>query len=373
MTDIIVFGEDYGVHPSSTQHLMNRLAANHRIIWLNSIGLRAPKLTLNDMMRIIRKATTILTARLARTDSAQNQTKAPFPVLQPIALPFPDSSLARKVNQWLLKRQMQKLIKRYDLQHPTLWTSLPSAVDAVCPEMKRTLYYCGDDFSALDGVDHKAVEAMETELIDQADLVISASKSLHQRMPQEKRLFLPHGVDITLFTRRLACPPELQKTRKRACFYGSIASWVKLDWIAYAARMLPEWEFILIGNIKADVSSLKTEQNIIFTGAMAHDELVRYANHCDVLLMPFADNGQIRHCNPLKLYEYLAIGKPIVTTQFPAIEPYQSLLHIADSAESFVSCLLEAEKEGNRRLRQRQQSVRWEDWNQRAQQLEEWL
>ncbi|MDG1286199.1 MAG: glycosyltransferase [Rickettsiales bacterium] len=373
MTDIIVFGEDYGVHPSSTQHLMNRLAENHRIIWLNSIGLRAPHLKLSDIIRIARKAMTMLTARLKSSPPSTSGDVTPFPVLQPFALPFPNSQSVRTINRFLLTRQLRKLIGYYALQQPVLWTSLPSAVDAICPEMIRTLYYCGDDFSALEGVDHQAIAVMEQELIQQADLVISASESLHSRMPHEKRLYLPHGVDIELFIRPSPCPLELQKTRKRACFYGSIASWVRLDWIAFAAQQLPEWDFILIGNIKADVQVLKKQDNIIFTGPKPHDELVAYASHCDILLMPFADNEQIRHCNPLKLYEYLALGKPIVTTQFPAIEPYQSLLHIADSPEGFVTCLQEALKEGDAGQHQRQQAVQWEDWNQRAEKLEKWL
>lgn len=368
MADIIVFGEDYGKHPSAMQHLVNRLTSDHRIVWMNSMGLRRPCLSRHDLKRIATKAKEMLSSHPNTTTP-----NALFPVHQPLVLPFPASPLARRINRFLLHKQINHIINMHHLQHPILLTSLPSATDVIHPALSKIVYYCGDDFSALEGVDHDAVALMEQQLVRRSNLVIAASESLASKFPAYKTRHLPHGVDVDLFTQTTEKPALYRGNRPRACFYGSLATWVRIDWIAHAAAMLPEWDFVLIGDAKCDLSALDRLDNVILTGRKSHHELVAYASHADVLLMPFADNAQIQHCNPLKLTEYLATGKPIVSTDFPAIEPYRDLLYLADSAETFTAQIIAAASETNNQASYRREAVAAQDWNQQAKQLEEWL
>ncbi len=367
MADIIVFGEDYGRHPSSTQHLMNRLVKNHTIIWCNSIGLRSPQLSLHDIKRVAAK----LIGMMSR--NKQEQSITPFPVAQPFALPFPASKLARYINRILLKRFVKKLIHTHQLHQPILWASLPSAVDAISPEIAKIVYYCGDDFSSLEGVDHAPVTMMEQELVARADRIFASSESLVAQMPAAKTHYIPHGVDVALFSQITEKPALYHAPKKRACFYGSLADWVRLDWIAAAAKHLPQWEFILIGHTQTDISPLEVIPNIILTGALPHQELVAYASHADVLMMPFHDTEQIRHCNPLKLREYLAISTPIVATQFPATAPYAKLINFAHDESMFIKQLQAAAQEDVARNDQRRAAVAHEDWYMRAEQVERLL
>lgn len=367
MADIIVFGEDYGRHPSSTQHLMDRLAENHNIIWCNSIGLRSPRLSWSDIKRVFTK----LVSLISREKPMQRIT--PFPVVQPFALPFHASPLARRINRILLRRCVKKLILTHALEQPILWASLPSAVDAVSRDIAKVVYYCGDDFSSLEGVDHAPIAIMEQELIARADSIFVSSELLAQKMPESKTHYVPHGVDIVLFSQATDKPALYHTPKKRACFYGSLAEWVRLDWIAAAAKQLPEWEFILIGNAQTDILPLEAIPNIILTGALPHQELVAYASHADVLMMPFYDTEQIRHCNPLKLREYLAIGTPIVATQFPATIPYAKLINFAHDEAMFIKQCQHAAQEDAGRNSQRRAAVAHEDWYMRAEQVEQAL
>ena len=102
---------------------------------------------------------------------------------------------------------------------------------------------------------------------------------------------------------------------------------------------MPAWQFVLIGAIETDVSLLRALANVTFLGPRAHHELPRYAQHWQVSLLPFRDCAQIRACNPLKLREYLAAGRAIVTTDFPALDAYRSLVTVAHDGAAFVAAI----------------------------------
>src|SRR4051812_14787077 len=155
-----MFGEDWGAHPSSTQHLARQLVRDRRILWVNSIGLRRPRLTRHDLARLGRK---LAGAWQGTKKPAPEQTPPPgLTVAAPLALPFPGSRIAERLNAELLARQLRPKLAQLEIERPILWTSLPSAVAAVGKLGERAVvYYCGDDFGALVGVDHGAVVEME--------------------------------------------------------------------------------------------------------------------------------------------------------------------------------------------------------------------
>ena len=176
--DMLIFGEDWGVHPSSTQHLINQLSTKSKILWVNSLGLRRPNLTRYDLLRAWRKLCSM------RNHSADISI-GPLRKLNPHCLCWPASHSFRKLNQQLLLRQLLPLLN--DSPAPLIWTSLPSAVDLIGHLNERAcVYYCGDDFSALAGVDHEPVQSMEEELVDKSQLVIAASAALAKNFPSQK-------------------------------------------------------------------------------------------------------------------------------------------------------------------------------------------
>ncbi|MDD7909219.1 glycosyltransferase [Pseudovibrio exalbescens] len=369
-SDLVVFGEDWGRHPSSTQHLISRLSDDWQVVWVNSIGLRRPRLSFRDLKRVTEKLGSILSRPKRMNGTATALVPANIHVHAPTAIPWPGSRLAACANRRLLARQVTSWMREDGVKRPILWTSLPTAVVALGEfEERAVVYYCGDDFSSLAGVDHKPVAAMERQLVKKADLIVAASQHLADRFPAEKTLYLPHGVDYDLFAKPADRPSDLPQTGPIAGFYGSIADWVDVAMLCEAAIQCPDWHFVLIGAVETDISLLEKHGNIHFLGRRPHDLLPGYVQHFDAALLPFKDTEQIRNCNPLKLREYLAAGTPIITTRFPAMEPYAPLLTVLETGEPLAHALNFALNDKQRNS-VRREVVRPESWSSRAAQLE---
>lgn len=368
--DLIVFGEDWGGLPSSTQHLIRHLAKERKILWINSIGLRRPRLTWHDLKRLWSK---LLGRRRPTAEGEGRAVEAPFPILSPRTLPAPRGRWERRLAAWLLERQIRPAMDKTGLRDPILWTSLPTAVDMAGRLDDRGLvYYCGDDFSALAGVDHGVVAEREAELARRADLILTASENLVARFPATKTRLVLHGVDFDLFARPAPRAADLPDDgRPIAGFYGSISEWLDLELLAGVARRLPDWHFVLIGKAVVDLGPLRDCANLTLLGPRPHPMLPGYSQHWTVSLLPFVDNAQIRACNPLKLREYLAAGRPIVATPFPALEAYPGLINVADGVDGMVNAIRSAEA-GHDPAAQRA-AVADHTWQARAAQVADWL
>lgn len=367
---MIVFGEDWGAHPSSTQYLMTRLAEDRDILWVNSIGLRRPKLNPADAKRLVRKVGAMLGKRGATATVA---TPKRITVASAKAISWPGSKLARSINRRTIPASLKPLTDRFGAERPILWTSLPSAVDVIGQfDETAVIYYAGDDFEGLAGVDHGPVGRMEKELADRADLIIAASEVLAAKFPPEKTVVLPHGCDIDRFGAPAPRAADLSPDRPVAGFYGSLADWLDYDLLRDAAMIRPDWDFVFIGNISTDsfkLGRLRALPNVRLLGPRPHAELPSYVQHWQASLLPFVDNAQIRACNPLKLREYLAAGTPVISTEFPALAPYRRHVHTVSSAVE-VSVALRLALLDNRRSRSaRQRAVSGESWEDRATEL----
>ncbi|WP_310620816.1 glycosyltransferase [Flexibacterium corallicola] len=335
-----------------------------KVLWVNSIGMRRPQPTIRDFKRVLEKASSFLhTKKNNIRDPIDNHSN--ISVCSMKIIPWPGNSRVRQINKILLGKQLRSKKKELNLSHPILWTSLPTAVVALGElEEYAVVYYCGDDFGSLAGVDHGPVLSMEKELASKADLIIAASENLTKRFPADKTVHIPHGVDFELFSSPQGRPNDLPDGPV-AGFYGSIAEWVDLESIAIAADELPHWNFVLIGNVECAATTLQNKSNIFLLGPRPHHLLPAYLQHFDVSLLPFRDNDQIRACNPLKLREYLAAGNPIVSTRFPALQPYEKLLTTIPSGDQLAAGIREADADTFRNT-QRQQAVQPESWTARS-------
>jgi hypothetical protein len=363
---LVVFGEDWGRHPSSTQHLVSRLAADHQVLWVNSIGMRRPRFTVRDAKRAAGKVLSLSRPAAAPLQNASMARPAHLSVVSPLVVPWPGSAMAFAANRMLLARQLVPRLAERAMTRPILWTSLPTALPALGQLGERAVvYYCGDDFGALAGVDHAPVLEMEAALVEKADLVLVASETLAARFPKSKTRLVPHGADTALFSAPAARAPDLPNDRPIAGFYGSLADWVDVELIAHAATSLPGWQFVFIGAIETDIAMLRGLTNVTFLGPRAHNELPGYVQHWQASLLPFRDCAQIRACNPLKLREYLAAGPEIVTTDFPALAGYRDLVTVAPDRSSFTRAIAASLHAPNRRG-ERRARVRPETWEARA-------
>ncbi|MBW8192483.1 glycosyltransferase [Neiella marina] len=373
-TALLVFGEDWGRHPSSTQHIVRALAEQRRIIWVNSIGLRRPRLSWRDGLRVLEKLANWWRGTQTKAKPVDTPTK--MTVIQPLVFPAARSTLLRRLNVWLVNRQINRVRRRFHIRQLDLWISLPTAVDWLGSQSEsHSLYYCGDDFSALAGVDHAHVARCETQLISRVNTVCAASKTIQQQLQQKagrrKQVqLLPHGVDIRLFSKQVPRPEQLPPQKLIAGFYGSIASWLDLPLIKALAQAMPNWHFVLMGNVETDVEILRNVSNIQLLPAVAHHQLPGHVQHWQAALLPFHDCAQIKACNPLKLREYLASGTPVISTPFPALKPYRDVVQQASSLAQWQLALARCQRPVTQRWRRHQQlAVAAESWDVRARQI----
>ncbi|UTV26733.1 glycosyltransferase [Photobacterium atrarenae] len=336
MKELIVFGEDYNRHPSSSQHIVNTLRHQFAIQWINSIGLRKPSPSPRDLARVREKL------RKAFTSPPRRESPTPFPVIHPLVWPLAEQPFMRWFNQLSLRRQLSS--KR---NPRVVWAALPSAVDYLdTVQADLVIYYCGDDFSGLAGVDHQRISTMEQRMAQRADLILCASPALVGKMSQispQKTYLLRHGVD---FHRFAAPQPDPYPPAASPCqgrykigFYGSLNQWLDQTLLCELAAARPEVDFHLIGRRDCDTPLLDACRNIKCHPPVPHSQLAQYVQHWDAAILPFVDNAQIRACDPLKLREYLAAGCPVISSDFPSARQYPCLVSVATNQQEWLDAI----------------------------------
>ncbi|MDP2561330.1 glycosyltransferase [Psychrobium sp. 1_MG-2023] len=372
--DLIVFGEDWGGLPSSTQQLIKHLSSERKVVWINSIGLRQPQWNYRDVLRAMSKLFSVNKRNYNGHSETQTAiSNKHFTVINPKTIPAPRSRWARSLSTWLLRHQTLSAVKRLGCHSPVLWVSLPTAVDMVGQlDESGVVYYCGDDFSALAGVDHETVIIRERELVDCADIVLTASDTLRQKMNRASAVTIEHGVDYALFSNHCAPASDLpNQGRPIAGFYGSISQWLDIELLVAVAQRMTDWDFVFIGESVIDISSLTKLSNVYFLGAKAHELLPRYSQHWQVSLLPFRQNEQINACNPFKLREYLAAGTPVVSTAFPAVEAFGDAIAIVSGAEQMCEAIYHSLNDSQAQKKSRQLLVCEHSWQARASEVAE--
>ncbi|KTF08845.1 glycosyltransferase [Pseudoalteromonas sp. 10-33] len=332
----IVFAEDWASHPSSTQHLFTELAKNHEIHWVNSIGMRKPSLKINDLKRVVSKFKQLF----SKSSHAAINTPKALRVYKLPVLPWHDNALIKRFNKWVYSQYFKNIS-----DEPVMyWLSVPTAEYLITKQKRdKLIYYCGDDFSALAGVDATLVAPFEKNLIQRADLIYVISAFLMNKMPSQKTQMLSHGVSYDLFTSQCEIAPEISHLNGPIIgFYGSINAWLDIALLTALVAQRPSYQLVLVGDIVGPTAQLLQFKNVTHIPAVEHARLASFSAHWNVSVLPFVNNEQIRACDPLKLKEYLAVGTPIVATDFPAVKQYQTDILIGKTHEQFINKIDEA-------------------------------
>lgn len=326
----IVFGEDYQRHPHALEHILRPLFEKNRFYWVETIGLRSPKLSIYDFKRIFEKLGKFFLKD--RKVSLEEKLPENFIVLTPFMIPFNQFSLIRKFNEWNVKRTIQnELSKESSRICPISITSVPNACDYLghFNEVLK-VYYCVDEFSLWPGLDYKLVQKMESKLLKEVDLVIAtsdalaASKTINNKTTQ----VITHGVDFDFFQ-----IPALMKNNlpPKLCYFGLFDERFDQELICSFLKTKPEVELHIIGNVVCGTDKLKAFSNVVFHGKVPYKELPAKISEMDIFLLPYVLNELTRNINPLKLKEYLGIGRPVIATKLPEVIKLSSHLNLISS------------------------------------------
>ncbi len=191
---LLVFSDDWGRHPSSCQHLVTRLLPLREVVWVNTIGMRPPRVDLATARRGLEKAR----QWLRPAPHAAGPTASNPRILNPRMWPWIASRLDRALNRRLLRRQLLPKLQTLPAP-PVAVTTVPVVADLIGDlPVARWVYYCVDDFGSWPGLDQAAVRRMEEKLVRKADAVIAVSEALCDRMAALGRsaTLLTHGVDV---------------------------------------------------------------------------------------------------------------------------------------------------------------------------------
>lgn len=336
---VCIGGEDWWYHNRGhfDFQIMRRLARRWPVLFVNSLGVRMPSLKDNKLFaeRIRRKALS-LARGVVHVENG-------FWVYSPLMIPGPTG---QRISNWALAPQIRLAAARAGILRPLLWVHCPAgaaladAMASAAVVMQRT-----DRFEAFPEADPSVVTRQIARLKQRADLVVYAAPHLMREESGEVRrqLLVTHGVDADRFIAAgiaAADPPDVAHLpRPRVGFVGGIdAHTFDPPLFLEVARRLADVSFIMVGGCSL-AEGWCPLPNVTFLGRKPYDEVASYMAAADCLVMPWNESDWIRACNPVKLKEYLAVGRPVVTTDFAALDGWRDLVRTARGADEFGAAI----------------------------------
>ncbi len=368
--DVICFGDNdwwYHNHGHMDIQLMQRYAKLGNVLYVNSIVVRKFNIQEGTMFlrRVKRKLASM--CKGMKPSGVENMM-----VYSPFSMPVHHISVARQLNEKFLRFQIKRLMRRLKIVKPIVWVACPGAAQtAVRLPRTKLVYQRSDRYEELPGVDAHRMKLYDRLLKKHAELVIYVNKKFMaaEQSQCRKAIYLDHGVDYDFFANAHQddnIPEQIRQIPHPILgFYGSIDNHTSnITLIEKVADLLPDFSVVLIGSASVDVTGLGSRKNVYMLGQKAYEDIPYYGKCFDVCFMPWQQNEWIAACNPVKLKEYLALGKPVVSTYFNELDAYDSLVEVANDANSFASAVRKALKEDNPELaaarRKRVAGYTWE-------------
>jgi glycosyltransferase involved in cell wall biosynthesis len=368
-------GEDWWYHNRGhiDMQLMRRFARLGTTLYVNSIVMQKPSLKKNIAGgksfadKLIRKTKSVL--------YGLRYTKSGFWVYTPFFLPVHHIACLRAANETLLRLQLLITMHKLGIRNPVVWVACPPACD-VAIKMKKVklVYQRTDRFEEYPNVDTGTIRQYDQKLKAYADLTIYASGRLFEQEKNQckKALYLDHGVDFNMFATaeyKQEIPADIANIRRPIVgFFGGIHDHIfDVDFIERVVDMLPGMSFIFIGSVSSDCSSLSVKKNVRMLGQKPYEQIPYYGKCFDVVIMPWKQNRWIEACNPIKLKEYLALGKPVVSTPFPELQTYRDVVYEAKTPQEFANSIKMAYSRNRPELvAKRRQKVASASWDSKA-------
>lgn len=354
-------------------HLTERLAAYHNIVFLQPFGLRNVKPS--DIGRVFKRFGWFF---------KKKNLKSGLYIKNLFFIPIINTFI-RRINIRILRPQLQSLIDDQTI----VWVTTPSQL---IPELLERLNYRALIYEMMDDYleiypSPEVVSGVESWLINRADLIIVTSEALAEKSKAINRdrpvKIIGNGVDYDFFNRASSNMPapspsplpageRVRAEQKIVGYIGTIDKWIDFEIIDSLAERWPDLNLVFAGPIK--IKNLPERKNIHFLGKVDYNRIPALCNSFDVCLIPFKPVGFADTVNPLKLYEYFALGKPVVAYRMRELQPYADLLYLAEDQNDFFEKVSSALNEkGSEIIKRRKEVARLNDWSIKAGMLQEIL
>jgi len=209
----------------------------------------------------------------------------------------------------------------------------------------KIIYDCVDETSAFSDRSEAGSTILKAEenLVRKSSLTIASAKVLYEKIVKIKSncIYIPNASDFGHFNKAaqtMKKPKEIETLKHPVIgFIGAIFDWIDTDLLCKMAQAHPEYSILLVGPVNSGLDELKKHPNIVMVGAKNYQLLPKYLASMDVCLIPFKINKLTRASNPIKMYEYLAAGKPVVSTALPEIcNNASEVVYIGKDREDFI-------------------------------------
>lgn len=295
-----------------------------------------------------------------------------------------------RLNKRLVLWNIRRVARRLGISEPILWlykNRCDYEYFGLFNE-KLVVYDSYDKQTAFIGFDQgngwlSSVLEWETRAMRKAGIVFAVSKALFDDAMKlnENSYLIPNGADYDPFqSQPMAAIPRLERIRKPILGYlGIVHYMVDFDLLNYVAEAKPEWSLLLMGKYwlrvaedRARFADLTKKRNVCYVGEIAKEEIAGYLQHIDVCLAPMKRIELNRSADPLKLWEYLAAGKPLVAVDQGVEFGCHYLIKVASDKENFVHCIELALQENNQELvAERKRLARENSWDKRVDKMME--
>lgn len=346
------------------QHLSQGLSCFWPLTYVQPLGLRNfNPFKGSDWNRAARRMLSLL-----QRDSSSSQSLG---IKNPLFFPV-SSKPFDALNRGLLKRQLRSLVDPETL----LWVTTPnSVIHSLLPSLtfKGLIYEMMDDYPQMHPSRASQIQEMENDFIRRAHLVITSSSLLFRKAREientKKILLVTNSVDFDFFsTSSPSVPGELKGPRKKVGYIGTIDSWLDFEAIGEMAQKREDLDFVFVGPLKT--SPLPQKPNLHFLGTRDYSQIPGFCRAFDVCLIPFRPGPFADSVNPVKLYEYFALGKPVVAPPMEELLPYREILYLAEKREDYPHQMERALEERDDFLMERRREVaRQNDWSQKIEQI----
>jgi hypothetical protein len=367
---IICFGSSTWTYPGLQQTIMRKLSNHNKIIFVNSIGTRKIQFKIDQLPFYCKRIFSLFVK-----DKAANTNVF---VCDPWVIPVAYSRFVNILNKLLLSIQLKRLISKNNISQYILWVGTPVIEpfwDIFNAEM--TIYNPVDRFFAFEFVDGKKIKSWEESIASKCDLIIGTSDAIREDLlPFNRNTFsVSHGVDIGHFRQDVSAmviPEDIAHIQKPIIgFFGGLSERLDYELILATANKYKDFSMVLIGSKLINLDILNGAENIHLIGAKDFSELPLYLNQFDVCLIPYKVNELTRAVDPIKLREYLSIGKPVVSVDLPEVRKLQDVVYIGKDIREFVRKVGQAiDEDSPKKQDERIRAAELSDWKYKMREIE---
>lgn len=262
-----------------------------------------------------------------------------FPIL-PFFKKYP---ILNKVDSRIYYNKIASTLKEISFEPVLVFNYMPFFPNVLTKFKSKTIYDCVDDHASFGGLLNPSfVNELEKKTVEVSDVVITTGNEfLREKLKKfgKEPIQVPNGVEYSIFSSWLN-QKENFIIKNQIVYVGAIAHWFDVDLVKYIADSFEDFEILLIGFTSIDISELLSKKNVKFLGKLEQKQFAPILWESKAAIIPFKVNDLTKKIDPLKAYEYLASGVPVVST--PVGNVSQLPVYVAESKEDFVSKLKRA-------------------------------